>query len=141
MPESHDSSPTKGIRVLVVDDEPSVLEFIDRILREAGYSTVLASDGPEALEIGQKSGPFDLLLTDLMMPKMSGDELSRWLRRTEPTLKVLYLTGYSDRLFKERATLWEGEAFLDKPCTATGLLEAVSLQLFGRTKPTDQHTS
>src|SRR5947208_3107661 len=102
----------------------SVLAFIDRILREAGYSTVLASDGPEALEIRRKSGPFDLLLTDLMMPKMSGDELSRWLRRTEPTLNVLYLTGHSGRLFKEKTTSWEGKAFLDKRCTETRLLEA-----------------
>ena len=77
MPAVNDVSPTKTIRILVVGDEPSVLEFSDRILRDAGYDPVLASDGPEALEIHRKFGPFDLLLTDLMMPKMSGDELSR----------------------------------------------------------------
>lgn len=48
-----------------------------------------------------------------MMPQMAGDELARRLRQSEPSLKVLYLTGFSDRLFKERVTLWEDEAFLD----------------------------
>ena len=67
-----------------------------------------------------------------MMPQMTGDELARRLRQTEPALKVLYLTGFSDRLFKEKVTLWQDEAFLDKPCSVKGLLEAVSLLLFGR---------
>ena len=53
------------------------------------------------------------------------------LRQIEPALKVLYLTGYSDRLFKEKTMLWAEEAFLDKPCTVKGLREAVSLLLFG----------
>lgn len=123
---------TQVVRVLVVDDESSVLEFVDRVLRDAGYTTDRATDGPEALEIAERLGSFDLLLTDVLMPQMSGDELARRLRLTHPTLKVLYLTGYSDRLFKEKTVLWEGEAFLDKPCTAAGLLQAVSLLLFGR---------
>ena len=68
-----------------------------------------------------------------MMPQMTGDELARRLRRRNtPALKVLYLTGFSDRLFKEKVTLWADEAFLDKPCSVKGLLQAVSLLLFGR---------
>ena len=66
-----------------------------------------------------------------MMPQMAGDELARRLRRDEPKLKILYLTGYSDRLFKDKVTLWEDEAFLDKPCTVKSLKEAVSLLLSG----------
>ncbi len=66
-----------------------------------------------------------------MMPRMRGDELARRLRQGEPELKVLYLTGFSDTLFKEKATLWQDEAYLDKPCTLRGLLEAVSLLLVG----------
>ena len=49
-----------------------------------------------------------------------------------PALKVLYLTGFSDRLFKEKMTLWEDESFLDKPCSVKGLLQALSLLAFGR---------
>jgi len=121
--------------VLVVDDEESVRRFVDRVLREAGYQTTTASDGPEAIEAAEKFGAFDALVTDVMMPQMTGDELARRLRQNEPGLKVLYLTGYSDRLFKEKATLWADEAFLEKPCSVKGLLEAVSLLFFGQTEP------
>jgi two-component system, cell cycle sensor histidine kinase and response regulator CckA len=118
--------------VLLVDDEEAVLRFVDRVLRDAGYKTATASNGPQALEIARKIGPLGALVTDVMMPGMTGDELARLLRQTEPGLKVLYLTGYSDRLFKEKTMLWADEAFLDKPCSVKGLREAVSLLLFGR---------
>lgn len=127
------SSPLRpGAAALVVDDEESVRRFVDRALREAGYQTTLAADGPEAIQVASKDRTFDILVTDVMMPRMTGDELARRLRQLEPGLKVLYLTGFSDRLFKEKATLWQDEAFLDKPCSVKGLLEAVSLLLFGR---------
>jgi len=75
-----------------------------------------------------------------MMPQMLGDELARRLRQSEPGLKVLYLTGYSDRLFKEKVTLWADEAYLDKPCSVKGLQQAVSLLLFGQLeKPAEHH--
>ena len=118
--------------VLVVDDEESVRRFVERVLHDAGYKTALAADGPEALEVAKALGTFDLLVTDVMMPQMSGDELARRLRLNEPKLKILYLTGYSDRLFKDKVTLWEDEAFLDKPCSVKSLMEAVSLLLVGR---------
>ena len=70
-------------------------------------------------------------VTDVMMPQMTGDELARRLRQSHPGLKVLYLTGFSDNLFKEKVTLWEEEAYLDKPCSIKSLLQAVSLLLFG----------
>src|SRR5256885_3768605 len=118
--------------VLVVDDEEAVLRFVDRVLRDAGYKTAVANSGPEAIEVAKKVGPLGALVTDVMMPGMTGDELARMLRQTEPALKVLYLTGYSDRLFKEKAMLRADEAFLDKPCTVKGLLEAVSLLMTGK---------
>jgi two-component system cell cycle sensor histidine kinase/response regulator CckA len=120
--------------VLVVDDEESVRKFVERVLREAGYRTALAADGTDAIEVAKGLRPFEILVTDVMMPHMSGDELARRLRQTDPGLKILYLTGFSDRLFKEKVTLWEDEAFLDKPCSVAGLLEAVSLLLFGHFK-------
>jgi len=124
-------TPSRSISVLIVDDEPSVQRFVERVLSEAGYATKVASDGPEALEVASRMDEFDLVVTDVMMPQMTGDELARRLRAQHPTVKVLYLTGFSDRLFKEKVTLWADEAFLDKPCTVKGLLEAVSLLLFG----------
>src|SRR5436309_1729890 len=126
------STPPGPLTVLVVDDEDLVRKFVERVLREAGYRTATASDGPEALQVAATLESFDILVTDVMMPQMTGDELARRLRVTTPSLKVLYLTGFSDRLFKEKVTLWADEAFLDKPCSVKGLLQAVSLLLFSR---------
>jgi CheY-like chemotaxis protein len=121
-----------GINVLVVDDEESVREFVSRVLQEAGYVTTTADNGPAAINIVSNANTPDLLLTDLNMPGMRGDELAAKMRKESPDLKVLYLTGYADLLFNERATLWEGEAYLDKPCSVKGLLEAVNMALYGR---------
>jgi CheY-like chemotaxis protein len=66
---------------------------------------------------------------------MSGDQLARRLRNDDPALKILYLTGYSDRLFRERVLLSDGEAFLEKPVTVEALLEATSLLLVGHIPP------
>ena len=96
------NTPSRQISVLVVDDEPSVQRFVERVLSEAGYSTKVAGDGPEALEVASRMDEFDLVVTDVMMPQMTGDELARRLRVQHPTVKVLYLTGFSDRLFKEK---------------------------------------
>jgi two-component system cell cycle sensor histidine kinase/response regulator CckA len=123
--------PPRTLRVLVVDDEEPVRKFVDRVLRAAGYQTTMAGGGQEALLAVQNMPTVDILVTDLMMPQMSGDELARRLRQHEAGVKVLYLTGYSDKLFKEKVTLWQDEAFLDKPCSVQGLRQAVSLLLFG----------
>ena len=99
--------PPAAFSVLVVDDEEPVRKFVERVLREAGYKTTTAADGPEAIEVAKKMESLDILVTDVMMPQMTGDELARRLRQTEQRgLKVLYLTGFSDRLFKEKVTLW-----------------------------------
>ena len=121
------------MRVLLVDDDLGVLGFAGRVLRMAGYDVREATDGTAALDLAARSGPFDLAVIDLMMPRISGDELARRLRQSDPALKVLYFTGYSDRLFAEKPRLWDDEAFLDKPVTVKGLQEAVSLLLFGHT--------
>jgi two-component system cell cycle sensor histidine kinase/response regulator CckA len=120
------------LRVLVVDDEDGVLRYVERVLSEAGYQTSTASNGAEALETMKKMGTLDVLVTDVMMPGISGDELARQVRAVERGVKVLYLTGFSDRLFKEKASLSADEAFLEKPFTVKGLREAVSLLVSGR---------
>lgn len=117
--------------VLVVDDEEAVRRFVERVLGDAGYKTVAAASGHEAIEVAKHIGQLGGLVTDVQMPGMMGDELARVLRQSDPELKVLYLTGYSDQLFRGKATLWADEAYLDKPCSVKGLREAVSLLLFG----------
>ena len=124
--------------MLIVDDEESIRTFAARALREAGYDVVVASDGPDALAIAEQSGPFDLYLIDLLMPQMRGDEVARRLRRADPGVKILYFTGYSDSLFNEKKMLWQNEAFVEKPVSLNGLLEAASLSLFGHTRGLDK---
>jgi len=121
-------------RVLVVDDEESIRTLVDRVLRDAGYATTIAPDGATALALAASVDPFDLLLTDMMMPEMCGDELARHLRLRHPDLRVLYLTGFADRLFATRPVLSSNESFIEKPVTVTGLREAVSLAIFGHTQ-------
>ena len=121
----------RGMRVLIVDDEEGMRQFVDTVLRSAGYDTTLASDGDEALAIAANTEPFDLLVTDEMMPRMRGHQLARYMRERYVDLKVLYLSGYREQLFKEKGSLWADEAFLDKPCTPEQLVQAVSLLLFG----------
>jgi len=128
----NESTTTTKVRVLVVDDEESVRTFVERVLVDAGYEVVLAANGPDALRTAPVLGPFDLFLIDLMMPVMKGDEVARLFRRADPDAKILYFTGHSDLLFDQRPTLSANEAFLEKPVSINGLLEAVSLLLFGR---------
>ena len=126
-------SAERRYRVLVVDDEQSIRELVDRVLRDSGYETSVAADAATALALAASVDAFDLLLTDMMMPGMCGDELARHLRLRHPDLRVLYLTGFADRLFATRPVLWSNEAFIEKPVTVAGLREAVSLAIFGHT--------
>ncbi len=135
-PEARHRSRARRKRILIVEDELSKRDFVDRVLRDAGYVTARVVDGQEALELTELFGPFDLVLTDPIMPRMSGTELTRRLRQREPNLKVLYYTGYPDRVLKEQCAFWQNEALLDKSSTPEGLLDAVSLLLSGHVAPT-----
>ena len=96
----------------------------------------MASGGPEIIEkLAGYNGDVDLLVTDYAMPGMQGSELAEQVRRRFPAVKVLYQTGFSDRLFENRIELEEGAAFLEKPFTARGLREAARLVLFGSINP------
>jgi CheY-like chemotaxis protein len=119
-------------RVLIVDDEAGVRRYADRVLRGEGHETFLAADGPQALEVAAMAGHIDLLVTDFMMPGMCGDEVASRLRQNHADLKVLYITGYSNRLFAGKVNLAEGEAFLEKPYGIKALSEAVALLAVGQ---------
>jgi two-component system, cell cycle sensor histidine kinase and response regulator CckA len=121
--------------VLVVDDEEPIRQAARRILEANGYKVRDAENGMQALKLLSDQTPVDLLLADLEMPELTGEEMARQLRAQRPDLKVLYVSGYVDRLLNERPILWEGEAFLEKPFTFQGLTEAVSLLLFGTLSP------
>lgn len=117
--------------ILVVDDEPIVRMVARRMLEAAGYAVLEANDGTDALEKVGLDTPLLLLVADVNMPGITGDELARRFRMRQPNLNCLFLTGCVDQLFDSRPVLWDGEAFLEKPFTDRGLREAVSLQAFG----------
>jgi CheY-like chemotaxis protein len=117
--------------VLVVDDECAVRGVARRILESDNYAVIEASSGDEAMALLSVGMELDLLLTDLDMPGLPGEHLAQTFRADGRDLKVLYVSGVIDRLLDERPVLGEGEAFLTKPFTQTGLLEAVALLLFG----------
>src|SRR5262245_1976946 len=131
MKTKSDAASNRRRRILAVDDEPPILTFVQRALEMHNYEIVVAESGARALELAGKGEPFDALVTDLVMPHMTGDELARRLRAANPDLKVLYLTGFCDQLFRDKVTLWSAEAYLEKPATIKGLNEAVALLLFG----------
>ena len=120
--------------VLIVDDDMSVRSVAERLLKRDGYQTICVENGCDALAVLRQQ-PVDLLLTDLQMPEMSGQELSATARQMCPNLKVAYLTGYSNRLFEQRLTLGISETYVAKPYTAAMLREAVSLLLYDHLSP------
>jgi two-component system cell cycle sensor histidine kinase/response regulator CckA len=130
---SSERSPNEPLTVLVVDDESPIREVERRVLEEDGYRVTEAGNGLEAIDLLALGAPLDLLVADLDMPELGGDEMVRRIRGTRPDLKVLYVTGHIDKLMDARP-LWEGEAFLDKPFSVAGLREAVSLLLHGTLK-------
>jgi signal transduction histidine kinase/CheY-like chemotaxis protein len=104
--------------VLVVEDELAVLDLACRVLKSAGYSVLTAKSGLEALEIVRgHSGPIDLLLTDVVMPRMAGPELARRFRALRPGSRVLYMSGYTGEAVGRQGVLPEGVQLLEKPFT------------------------
>ena len=123
-----------GAEILVVDDDPAMCELVAIVLRRAGYQPMVSSDADHALGLYAEGHRFGLAILDVVMPRMGGEGLAARLRRDDPDLKVLFLTGYADVLFQVRPILWANEAFLEKPFTDQGLLEAVSLLLSGHVR-------
>jgi len=128
---------SKGPLVLVVDDEPPIRQMERRILEKGGYRTMEASGGEEAIAMLSAINP-DLLIADLDMPGLAGEEMVRRIHVVRPNLKVLYVTAHIDRLLDAQSIISDGEAFLDKPFTAAGLIEAVTLLLTGSISATPQ---
>ena len=121
--------------VLVVDDEALMRELQSRILAAGGYQVIEADGAAAASDILKSGQHIDLLIADLDMPDVTGEEIVLQIRAARPGQKVLYVSGNVDRLLDARQILDDGEAFLDKPFTARGLLEAVSLLLYGTLTP------
>jgi PAS domain S-box-containing protein len=125
--------PGNGETILVVEDEPSLRDVNERILSRGGYRVLVAQDGPEALEVAARTEHIDLVVTDMMMPHMSGAELAEHLRDTRPELPVIYLSGYAEPILHLRNSLPAGITLLTKPLAADQLLAKVRAVLDGDT--------
>ena len=111
--------------VLVVEDAPAVRELAVRALEEAGYRVLQARNGREALAAAGAPGPVHLVLTDVVMPDMSGPQLAQALGRNRPGTRVLYMSGYTENTVVHHGVIDAGVSFLAKPFTPTSLLEKV----------------
>ncbi len=124
--EQHSSRMSTGETILLVEDEDALRSLAIRILEPAGYTVLAAGLPSEAIELASHHGDgVDLLLTDLVMPEMSGAKLAAQLGSARPELRVIYTSGYVAR----PGELPEGAAFISKPYTRAQLLAAVSAEL------------
>lgn len=110
--------------VLLVEDEEDLRDLISTFLKDSGYTVLEARDGTEALRIAEQHlGPIHLLVTDMVMPKMGGQELAKRLTAHRPDLHVLYVSGYSEYNPGEQSSPDQGAFFLQKPFTRDALVQ------------------
>ena len=106
----------------MAEDEPGIRKFMSEVLRSNGYTVLEAEGGREALELaGKHTGPIHLLVTDVVMPEMSGLDLAQRFVELHPGVPVLRMSGYSDRLWRQEVP----GAFIEKPFTPTTLLQRI----------------
>jgi two-component system, cell cycle sensor histidine kinase and response regulator CckA len=134
-PAPREVAPAPGKRsetILLVEDETQVRAVLKRALAAQGYEVLEAGDVEHAFELcGAFRGTIHLLLTDIVMPKLNGRELARQLLRIRPTMKVLYMSGYTGDAAVRDGLIEAGTAFLQKPITGAALSEAVRAVLEG----------
>ena len=114
-----------GRTVLLAEDEPALRQIVDRVLKGAGYRVLVASDGVEALRVSREhAGPIDLLVADVVMPRMGGMELAAGLVTERPRTRVLLMSGYA--VDSGAPAVLAKVPFLAKPFTPAELLAAAS---------------
>jgi two-component system cell cycle sensor histidine kinase/response regulator CckA len=118
--------------ILAVDDDRSVLGLLNDTLASAGYRVLTADSGWNAVEVYQNSPkPIHLLLTDVIMPDLTGPVLAERLRAQQPDLQVLFISGFHDADLVQRFVSLKGFTLLPKPFTVGALLRVVQESLAG----------
>jgi len=119
-----------GETVLVVEDQNDVRDFVSKVLSQVGYNVLQASDGEDALNITKKYGKsIDLLLTDLVMPKLGGVEIAKQIKNEHPNIKILFMTGYIENPEICNGVVSSEEPFLQKPISPQVLADMVKKAL------------
>ncbi len=110
--------------ILVVDDAAAIRKMVCAMLAQTGFNCLEAGDGREALRLLEAAEDVQLVLTDMVMPRMDGPELAQHLSRTRPDLRIMFMSGYTENPVARFAED-EGVLFLPKPFTATSLMEKI----------------
>jgi two-component system cell cycle sensor histidine kinase/response regulator CckA len=133
-------SPAIGVgTALVVEDDPAVRDMTTHLLQRAGFEVVAVADGAEALAAAQRAERIDVLVTDVVMPRLSGIDLAEQMMEVYPEMGVVLLSGYTaETLDLERVTA-EGATFISKPVSSNELLQAVHQAIASR-RPTAEAT-
>ncbi|MEV8508362.1 PAS domain S-box protein [Actinoplanes sp. NPDC051475] len=119
--------------ILMVEDEDALRQVTARILTRAGYNVLPANGGAQAIHIAQTHPePIDLLLTDVIMPKMMGNEVAARIQAIRPDIPVLYMSGYAQPVLTENRTLPDGVTIVEKPFTSRDLLHRIRTVLHQR---------
>jgi PAS domain S-box-containing protein len=118
--------------VLLVEDDAAVRRLARQILERLGYSVLEARSPADALDMAGRAGPIHLVVTDVVMPGMSGRELADRVGRLRPGVKILYTSGYPGEAIARQGVLETGTEFLPKPFTANGLAQKVRQVLDGK---------
>jgi PAS domain S-box-containing protein len=119
--------------VLLVEDEEPLRDATTRILRRAGYHVLVADGGDTALRlVRDHDGPIHLLLTDVIMPGMLGNQVAARIHDLRPDIRVLYMSGYAQPVLTENGTLPPGVSIIEKPFTRQDLLDCVHARLHAR---------
>jgi nitrogen-specific signal transduction histidine kinase/CheY-like chemotaxis protein len=130
-PVSHEGCP-KGETVLIVDDELALREVIERIFTGSGYRVLAAADGDQAVALAaQHDGEIHLLVTDVVMPNMLGQEVAEKVGRLKPGIAVLYMSGYAQPVLTAQGRLDPAVNLIDKPFTPASLIEKAGHVLDG----------
>jgi DNA-binding response OmpR family regulator len=116
--------------MVIVDDDESQVIVLKSMLEKTGYRVMTANSAAAALDITRSlDEPIELLVTDVVMPNMDGKALAAEIRKDQPKVRVLYVTAFPDELFGENGLLGPLDAFIEKPFSQEGLLEAVRMLL------------
>jgi CheY-like chemotaxis protein len=113
-------------RILLVDDEPQIVDMLKQTLEKQGYRVTARFNGPEALKVLQEQpDQFDLVITDMTMPQMTGDRLARHVWEIRPDLPVILCTGYNEMISEDKANAMGIRKFLLKPVDKEELAVAI----------------
>ncbi|MGH8120992.1 MAG: ATP-binding protein, partial [Gammaproteobacteria bacterium] len=131
LPETRQLLSRNHETILLVEDENNVRSLAHMILKSCGYNILEAESGDAALRLcEQHQGPIHLLLSDVIMPGMNGQELASHLMPGYPDMRVLYVSGYTDDVITHQGILTEGTVFLSKPFTSEALARKVHEVLY-----------